>query len=68
MKKASSKGSTIQSLLEQAHKDYRNVVEGEVATYIPELSKANPDDFGICVATVEGETFEVGDCDQEFTM
>ena len=68
MEKTSSKGSTIQSLLEQAHKDYRNLFEGEVATYIPELSKANPDEFGICVATVEGETFEVGDCDQEFTM
>ena len=28
--------------------------DGEVATYIPELGKANPDHFGICVVTADG--------------
>ena len=68
MEKSFGAGGTIQSLLEQAYKDYRTVDEGKVATYIPELGRANPDHFGVCVATVEGKTFEVGDCDQEFTM
>ena len=41
---------------------------GEVATYIPELSKANPDDFGVCVATSDGRLFEAGTCDRPFTI
>jgi glutaminase len=41
---------------------------GEVATYIPELSKANPNDFGICVATADGRVFEAGTCDRPFTI
>lgn len=35
--------------------------EGVVATYIPELAKANPEWFGICVATVDSQVYEVGD-------
>jgi glutaminase len=39
-----------------------------VATYIPELAKANPDDFGACIATDEGCLFSVGDADRAFTI
>ena len=42
--------------------------EGEVATYIPELGKADPKDFGICLVTVGGHVFRAGDCDKEFTI
>lgn len=42
--------------------------EGTVATYIPELGKANPDHFGICLATVDGQVFSVGDWEHEFTI
>lgn len=42
--------------------------EGEVATYIPELSKANPDWFGICVVTANGGVYEAGDTRQTFTI
>ena len=41
---------------------------GLVATYIPELAKADPSRFGITVITEEGETFSAGDCDNKFTM
>jgi glutaminase len=41
---------------------------GEVASYIPELTKANPEWFGICLATVDGVVYSVGDCDQRFTV
>jgi glutaminase len=41
---------------------------GEVASYIPELSKANPAHFGIGVATIDGHVYEAGDCDVEFTI
>ncbi len=41
---------------------------GEVATYIPELSKADPEAFGVCLVTADGRTFEAGDCDRPFTI
>jgi len=41
---------------------------GQVATYIPELGKANPRHFGICLITADGRVFEAGDCDQPFTI
>ena len=39
-----------------------------MATYIPELAKANPDAFGICLVTTGGHLYEVGDSRQEFTI
>lgn len=42
--------------------------EGSVATYIPELAKANPDWFGICLVTAGGEVYEVGDSNIQFTI
>jgi glutaminase len=60
--------SHIQEILDSIHAKYKDVDEGTVATYIPELSKANPDHFGICLATVDGQVFHTGDWDQEFTI
>ncbi|MFO1108939.1 MAG: glutaminase A [Bradyrhizobium sp.] len=42
--------------------------EGAVADYIPELSKANPDHFGISLATLDGHIYEVGDSNVPFTI
>ena len=44
------------------------VGEGKLATYIPELSKANKNHVGICVMKANGEVYEAGDCDQYFTI
>ncbi|AXT85007.1 glutaminase [Aeromicrobium sp. A1-2] len=41
---------------------------GAVADYIPELAAADPDRFGICVATVDGTIYTAGDADVEFTI
>ena len=60
--------SHIQEAIQAVYDKYKDVREGEVATYIPELAKANPDDFGICLATVDGQVFSVGDWQQEFTI
>ena len=40
---------------------------GHVATYIPELAKVDPNQFGIYLSTKDGEYF-AGDCLQKFTM
>ena len=47
---------------------HRECREGNVATYIPELAKADPEKFGICVATVDGHVYEVGDARHPFTI
>lgn len=60
--------SPFRSYLNDLHKTYQSLTDGAVADYIPELALANPNWFGICVATVDGQVFEVGDCDQLFTI
>ncbi len=58
----------IQEILDGIYEKYRRVDDGAVATYIPELGKADPADFGICLATVDGQVFTVGDWEKEFTI
>src|SRR3990172_334752 len=58
----------LQSLIEHLHSQFKSRSGGQVATYIPELGKANPDHFGICLVTSDGRIFETGDCDRPFTI
>jgi glutaminase len=60
--------SWLQELIEGLHGKYAPRTDGEVATYIPELGKADPEDFGICVVTSDGRVFETGDSDRLFTI
>jgi glutaminase len=60
--------SQIQKVIDEIYIKYKDVDDGTVATYIPELGKANPKHFGICLATVEGQVFTAGDWDAEFTI
>ena len=41
---------------------------GQVATYIPELAKVDPGQFGIAVATVDGQVLAAGDADVPFSI
>ena len=58
----------LQRTIEELHARYQPLSDGQVASYIPELQKANPEHFGICIATSEGAVFETGDCDRPFTI
>jgi glutaminase len=58
----------IQEIIDNLYEKYKDVDDGAVATYIPELAKANPDDFGICLATVDGQIFSAGAWQKEFTI
>ena len=60
--------SLVQELVVQLLEDLRHCSEGEVADYIPELAKADPDDFGIVLATAEGRLYAAGDADKPFTI
>jgi glutaminase len=58
----------LQRYLATLHDELRALREGTVATYIPELAKADPELFGICVVTTDGYLYAVGDSDVPFTM
>jgi len=65
---AAATNSPIQDYLQELHARHAALRDGQVATYIPELAKANPDWFGICLVTTEGHVYEVGDSRQYFTI
>jgi len=60
--------SPIQEHLDALHRQYAGLHEGEAASYIPELAKANPDWFAICMTTADGKIYQTGDAEQKFTI
>jgi glutaminase len=60
--------SPVVAYLERLHARYAAVDDGAVATYIPELAQADPKWFGICLVTMDGHVYEVGDTREPFTI
>src|SRR5262245_35262186 len=60
--------SPILSALQDMHAKYQPDYHGKVATYIPELAKADPHLFGIALVTADGQSYEVGDACAQFTL
>ncbi|MTI44630.1 L-glutaminase [Roseibium hamelinense] len=59
----------MQSILDEiAERARMTRQKGRVADYIPELAKIDPDHFGMCIATVDGECFSAGDADIPFSI
>ena len=58
----------LQDYLDSLHASLLSLQDGNVATYIPELAKADPDRFGICLVTTDGYVYAAGDADQPFTI
>lgn len=54
--------------MKDLHAKFGKVRGGEVASYIPELTKQDPELFGITIATVDGRVISVGDTDAPFTI
>jgi glutaminase len=42
--------------------------KGELASYIPELARVNPNKFGISLQFINGETYQVGDYNESFSI
>jgi glutaminase len=60
--------SPILSALREVHAKCRQNTRGNLATYIPELAKTDPQLFGIALATADGQIYEVGDSGFLFTI
>src|SRR5580698_4768846 len=54
--------------LDHCYREFSAENGGAVADYIPELGKADPDHFGISLATIDGHVYEVGDSRLPFTI
>lgn len=60
--------TSFQSYIEQLHEQFSADRSGAVADYIPELSRVDPDDFGIALVTVDGHVYQAGDSRQPFSI
>jgi glutaminase len=59
----------MQSLLERISRAARPLARtGRVASYIPGLGDVEPSQFGIAIATLEGNIYATGDSDQPFSI
>jgi glutaminase len=63
-----SQSTIIENFLVDLYDKYKPLKDGRLANYIPELAKANPDWFGICIVTADGQIYSVGDYEQLFTI
>jgi glutaminase len=54
--------------LRSLHEKYRHSDHGHLASYIPELTKADPNHFGIVLAAADGQSYAVGDSEVLFTI
>ena len=53
----------VEDYLAELHARIAEVTGGKPADYIPELGKADPNLFGIAIATVDGQVYAVGDAE-----
>lgn len=59
----------MEEMLEQLLEECRPAISrGRVATYIPELAKSDPNDFGICIVQNNGRIHHAGDDTKNFTL
>ena len=61
-------GGPIDRYLAALHRRIGEVRDGAIATYIPELTKVDPELFGIAIATVDGRVYTAGDAGVPFTI
>ncbi|MEU7016583.1 glutaminase A [Streptomyces sp. NPDC046385] len=54
--------------LNEIHRRLNGLRDGRVADYIPELARADPDDFGLALVSMGGHVYRAGKADSEFTV
>ncbi|XP_049533888.1 glutaminase liver isoform, mitochondrial isoform X1 [Anopheles darlingi] len=54
--------------IEEIYWKCKSNTDGKVATYIPQLSRVNPDYWGVSVCTIDGQRFSIGDTAVNFTL
>lgn len=58
-----------QKILQEVYLEAKSLPQiGNVAQTIPQLSKVNPDKFGIHLTTIKGQDFGIGDSNEKFSI
>lgn len=58
-----------QGCIEEIYNETKQMLnQGEVASYIPALAEVNPNQYGIAIYTLDGNTYEVGDSRAAFSI
>ncbi|MGY0466520.1 glutaminase A [Kitasatospora sp. cg17-2] len=58
----------VTKALDELHRRISGLKGGEVASYIPKLAQADPEDFGIAITSMGGRRYQAGKADTEFTV
>ncbi|MFE6780629.1 glutaminase A [Streptomyces sp. NPDC057680] len=58
----------VNAVLANLCREFRELDGGQLATYIPPLTRADPSDFGIALASASGHRYRAGEADRLFTI
>jgi glutaminase len=58
----------VQRYLDRILGEHRHVTDGVLASYIPELTRVDPNGFGLSLSSADGFVYESGDAAIEFTL
>jgi glutaminase len=58
----------VQHYLDRILDEHRRVRDGALASYIPELTRVDPEGFGLSLSSADGYVYESGDAGVEFTI
>ncbi len=60
--------SPFRTYLVDLHEKYQSLTEGKPANPLAGIEPPEADFFGVCIATVDGQVYEVGHCHQPFAI
>jgi glutaminase len=60
--------SRLQDVTASIFAQVKKNVDGQVATYIPQLALQDPEAFGVSIMTVDGRTIDLGDSEAAYSM
>jgi len=58
----------LEAEITKIYNKVKSVHSGKNADYIPELTKVNPNLYAISIYTIDGHTYDIGDCNTEFAI
>ena len=55
-------------LIDSIYISTKDITDGKVADYIPQLAKVNPNKYGISVFDIKGQGYSIGDTNDKFCL
>lgn len=59
----------FKEIIQEVYQEIEKIEDtGELASYIPELANVDPENFGVCLSTLDDSSFGSGNCDEKFSI